>query len=374
MSEVVPHIRVTKKQSETHLRYDWSLSEIESLYVLPLPELIFRAQAVHRAFHQTAEVQACALLSVKTGGCPEDCAYCPQSARYETRLKVTALTSVAEALERARSAKAAGTTRFCIGAAWRELPQGKAFLQVLEIVRGIRALDMEACCTLGMLTESQAQALAQAGLTAYNHNLDTSPEFYSKIITTRTYQERLDTLVRVRRAGITVCCGGIVGMGESRSDRFSLLQQLSILRPHPESVPINLLVRVDGTPLADVAHLDSFELVRTIATARVLMPASIIRLSAGRMELADEAQALCFVAGANSLFFGEQLLTTPNPETEKDLQLLSKLGLKLQVKTARQDSLDSQEEKGRRYDQAGPAKPIENDWLDSLHNYYRREV
>jgi biotin synthase len=317
-------------ESRLELRHDWTLEEIESGYTASLPELILRAQSIHRVWHRADEVQACSLLSIKTGGCPEDCGYCPQSARYQTGLKVTPLTSVEETLAHAREAKEAGATRFCMGAAWRDAPNGRAFEQVLEMVHGVRALGMEACCTLGMLNDQQAHALAKAGLTAYNHNLDTSPEFYEKIISTRSYQDRLETLARVRRAGITVCCGGIIGMGESRADRFSLLQQLSSLRPHPESVPINLLVRVEGTPLADEAPLDPFELVRTIATARILMPASMVRLSAGRTELSDEAQALCFLAGANSIFMGERLLTTPNPEQDRDLDLLGRLGMHLQ--------------------------------------------
>jgi len=354
MNEVVP-----PTGSELPLKYNWSLSEIECLYTLALPELIFRAQSIHRAHYRNDEVQGCALLSVKTGGCPEDCGYCPQSVHYETELKATALTSVEETVERARNAKAAGATRFCMGAAWRDLPDGKAFEQVLRMVTSVRALGLEACCTLGMLTDQQAESLAEAGLMAYNHNLDTSPEFYSKIITTRTYSDRLQTLDRVRRAGITVCCGGIIGMGEDPRDRWSLLQQLSRLRPHPESVPINLLVRVKGTPLCDAQPLDRFELVRTIATARVLMPHSMIRLSAGRLELSDETQALCFIAGANSIFLGEQLLTTPNPEVGKDLFLLSKMGMRLQRLSVRQE-----------LKQAEPPKPVTNDFLDSLNTYF----
>lgn len=315
--------------ADVDLRYDWTIEEIESIYSLPFPTLIFCAQAAHRCYHRSDEVQACALLSIKTGGCPEDCAYCPQSARYDGGIGRTALISVAETLAAANRARAQGATRFCMGAAWRDAPEGQAFERVLEMVRGVRALGMEACCTLGMLTERQAQALAEAGLSAYNHNLDTSPEFYGQIITTRTYQERLDTLERVRRAGITVCCGGIIGMGESREDRFSFLRQLATQRPHPESVPINLLVRVKGTPLAEQSPIDPLELVRTIATARILMPASQVRLSAGRLSLSDEAQALCFTAGANSIFIGERLLTTPNPEADKDEQLLSRLGMRL---------------------------------------------
>jgi biotin synthase len=310
-------------------RHDWSLAEIEAIYTLPLPELIFRAQTVHRDFHAADEVQGCQLLSIKTGGCPEDCAYCPQSAHYETDVERVNLLSVDETLTEARRARDEGATRFCMGAAWRDIPTGPPFQKVLEMVRGVRELGMEACCTLGMLTEDQASALADAGLTAYNHNLDTSPEFYQEIITTRTYDERLQTLARVRQAGITVCSGGIIGMGESRNDRYGLLQQLAMQDPHPESVPINQLVRVEHTPLENQAPLDTFEFVRMIATARILMPGSIVRLSAGRLELSDEAQALCFLAGANSIFLGDRLLTTPNPETDRDHQLLDRLGMRL---------------------------------------------
>jgi len=315
--------------NQVTLRHDWTLDEIEVIYTLPLPELIFRAQTAHRAYHRPDEVQGCSLLSIKTGGCPEDCAYCPQAARYQTGVERTALMSVDETLHAAGHAQVQGATRFCMGAAWRDVPQGREFEQVLEMVRGVRALGMEACCTLGMLDDQQAEALATAGLTAYNHNLDTSPEFYGEIITTRTYDERLATLARVRQAGITVCCGGIIGMGEERADRYRLLAQLAAQRPHPESVPINMLVRVAGTPLAEERPIDPLELVRMIATARILMPASMVRLSAGRLSLSDEAQALCFLAGANSIFMGEKLLTTPNPEMNHDRQLLGKLGMHL---------------------------------------------
>ncbi|HYE74961.1 MAG TPA: biotin synthase BioB, partial [Blastocatellia bacterium] len=298
-------------------------------YTLPLPELIFQAQTIHRKFHRADEVQGCALLSIKTGGCPEDCAYCPQSAHYQTEVERQSLLSVEETLTAARRAKEQGATRFCMGAAWRSVPRGKEFDRVLEMVKGVRAIEMEACCTLGMLEQDQANALAEAGLTAYNHNLDTSPEFYGEIITTRTYAERLETLARVREAGITVCCGGIIGLGESRTDRYRLLAQLAQQKPHPESVPINLLVSVEGTPLENQELPDSFELVRMIATARILMPASIVRLSAGRMSMTDEAQALCMLAGANSIFMGERLLTTPNPEADHDQALFSKMGMRL---------------------------------------------
>jgi biotin synthase len=291
--------------------------------------LIFRAQTVHRAHHRTDEVQGCVLLSIKTGGCPEDCAYCPQSAHYKTGVEREGLVSVEAALAAAGNAKAQGATRFCMGAAWRDIPKGEQFERVLDMVRGVRALGMEACCTLGMLTDEQAAALAEAGLTAYNHNLDTSSEFYGEIISTRTYEDRLATLERVRRSGVTVCCGGIIGMGESRQERYRLLRELSTLDPHPESVPVNMLVRVEGTPLAKQRAEDPLELVRMIATARILMPESMVRLSAGRMSLSDEAQALCFLAGANSIFMGDKLLTTPNPEANVDHQLFDKLGMRL---------------------------------------------
>jgi biotin synthase len=303
--------------------------EIEAIYTAALPDLIFRAQLALREHHAADEVQGCMLLSVKTGGCPEDCAYCPQSARYHTDVTRTDLVSLEELTVAADRARAQGATRFCMGAAWRDVPQGPQFDRVLEMVRAVRDLGLEACCTLGMLTQDQADRLAAAGLSAYNHNLDTSPEFYGHIITTRTFDERLDTLARVRRAGVTVCCGGIIGMGEDRGVRCRLLQQLSSLDPHPESVPVNMLVRVEGTPLQDQAPEDPIELVRTIATARILMPASMVRLSAGRMSLTDEAQALCFLAGANSVFLGDRLLTTPNPGASHDEQLFDRLGLRL---------------------------------------------
>jgi biotin synthase len=316
------------------LRHDWTVSEIEAIYASPLPDLLFRAQQLHRQHHRADEVQGCMLLSIKTGGCPEDCAYCPQSAHYQTSVTRTDLVSLEELTEAATRAREQGATRFCMGAAWRDVPDGRPFEQVLAMVRVVRGLGMEACCTLGMLNQAQADALASAGLTAYNHNLDTSPEFYGSIITTRSYDDRLQTLQRVRQAGITVCCGGIIGMGEDRGVRYRLLQQLASLDPHPESVPVNLLVRVDGTPLADRAPEDPFELVRTIATARILMPGSFVRLSAGRMSLSDEAQALCFVAGANSVFLGDRLLTTPNPGTSHDERLFDKLGMRLTAAAA----------------------------------------
>lgn len=311
------------------LRFDWTIGEIEQIYNLPLPELMFRAQSVHRRFHKPDEIQGCQLLSIKTGGCPEDCGYCPQSAHYKTGLEREQLLSVEKTLDAARNAKNSGATRFCMGAAWRNIPDGEQFDRVLEMVEGVRSIGLEACCTLGMLTLEQAEKLAAAGLSAYNHNLDTSPEFYGDIISTRTYDDRLQTLANVRKAGVTVCSGGIIGMGETKNDRYGLLRQLAIQNPHPESVPINQLVKVVGTPLENEKALDVFDFVRMIATARILMPGSMVRLSAGRLELSDEAQAMCFLAGANSIFMGEKLLTTPNPESDRDKNLLDKLGMRL---------------------------------------------
>ena len=312
------------------MRHDWTFAEIEQIFAAPFVDLVFRAQLVHRKHHVPNEVQGSVLLNIKSGGCPEDCAYCPQSARYKTGVARTDLVSVEDALRAASVAREQGASRFCMGAAWRDVPRGPQFERVLEMVRGVRALGMEACCTLGMLEQDQADALADAGLTAYNHNLDTSPEFYGQIITTRSYDERLTTLQRVRAAGITVCCGGIIGMGETREARIGLLQQLATLNPHPESVPINMLVAVQGTPLASRPPEDPIELVRMIATARILMPRSYVRLSAGRLSLSDEAQALCFLAGANSVFLGDRLLTTPNPAAQADQSLFDRLGLRLQ--------------------------------------------
>ena len=310
------------------IRHDWTRSEIRNIFNAPLPELIFQAQLVHRQFHRSEEIQLCRLLSIKTGACPEDCAYCSQSAHYKTSVTRQKLMDPADVLESAKRAKADGATRFCMGAAWRDVPEGKEFDSVLEMVRGVAALDLEVCCTLGMLTDSQASRLKEAGLTAYNHNLDTSPEFYGHIITTRVYEDRLQTIARVRKAGITVCCGGILGLGESEEDRIGLLHQLATLNPHPESVPINVLARVEGTPLAETPELDPFVMVRAIATARILMPASRVRLSGGRHKLSREAIALCFLAGANSIFTGEKLLTTPNPSVDMDKALLDDLGMK----------------------------------------------
>jgi biotin synthase len=310
------------------LRYDWTRDEIHALYRLPLPELIFQAQLAHRAYHKPEEVQLCRLLSVKTGGCPEDCGYCPQSAHYDTGVVRHQLMSPPDVLEAATRAKTEGATRFCLGGAWRNVPEGKEFEQLLEMVRSVASLQMEVCCTFGMLTEAQAIGLKDAGVTAYNHNLDTSPEFYGNIITTRVYEDRLRTIGHVRNAGITVCCGGILGMGESEEDRVGLLQQLSSLDPHPESVPINMLVRAEGTPLEHAAEISSLIMVRTIATARLLMPASKVRLAAGRQAMSQEAVALCFLAGANSIFTGDKLLTTPNPSADQDHKLLEDLGMR----------------------------------------------
>jgi len=312
----------------TQIRHDWTRDEIRAIFNLPLPELIFQAQLAHREFHKPEEVQLCRLLSIKTGACPEDCAYCSQSAHYKTPVARQKLMDPADVLASAERAKADGATRFCMGAAWRDVPEGKEFDAVLEMVRSVAALDLEVCCTLGMLTDSQAARLKDAGLTAYNHNLDTSPEFYGHIITTRVYEDRLATIARVRKAGITVCCGGILGLGESDEDRIGLLHQLANLNPHPESVPINVLARVEGTPLANVPELDPMIMIRAIATARILMPASRVRLSGGRHKLSREAIALCFLAGANSIFTGEKLLTTPNPSIDNDKALLDELGMK----------------------------------------------
>jgi biotin synthase len=312
----------------TTARHDWTRGEVAEIYGLALTELIFHAQQVHRAHHRPDEVQTCQLLSIKTGGCPEDCGYCPQSAHYHAGVGRQDLLDPEYVIGQAREAAERGITRFCMGAAWRQAPEGVEFETVLRMVRGVSELGLEVCCTLGMLNEGQARRLKEAGLTAYNHNLDTSPEFYGAIITTRHYQDRLNTIAAVRQAGIMVCCGGILGMGESVGDRVALLQQLASLRPHPESVPINMLVRVAGTPLASQPALNPMEMVRAIATARILMPASMVRLAAGRQQLSAEAVTLCLLAGANSIFVGDKLLTTPNPAPSEDEVLLRDLGLK----------------------------------------------
>ena len=325
MSQTVIDSRPMSQNSP--LRFDWQKAEIEGLFELPFNELMYRAQQVHRDYFDANEVQVSTLLSIKTGGCPEDCAYCPQSVHHESALEPESLMAIEAVVDAARAARQAGASRFCMGAAWRN-PRGRNFERVLEMVERVRAEGLETCMTLGMLDEQQTRRLKDAGLDYYNHNLDTSPEFYGEIISTRSYQDRLDTIQRVRDAGINVCCGGIVGMGETRADRVSLMQQLAGQKPHPESVPVNLLVRVEGTPLAAQADLDAFEFVRTIAVARILMPQSRVRLSAGREQMNDELQALCFLAGANSIFYGEKLLTTPNPEPDRDRQLFARLGLR----------------------------------------------
>jgi biotin synthase len=309
------------------VRHDWTLPEVRALHDLPLFDLLYRAQTVHRETFRNQKVQLCSLLSVKTGGCPEDCAYCPQAARYQTGVQAEKLMETGEVLSAARTAKEAGATRFCMGAAWREVRDGPQFDRVVEMVRGVRGLGLEACCTLGMLTADQARRLKEAGLSAYNHNLDTSPEAYGSIITTREYADRLQTLQHVREAGIDVCCGGIIGMGESVDDRCSLLLTLARQDPHPESVPINALVAVKGTPLGDRPPVQPMEMARMIATARVLMPKAMVRLSAGRMQMSQEAQLLCMLAGANSIFFGEKLLTTGNPEYREDMALFEAAGI-----------------------------------------------
>jgi biotin synthase len=309
------------------IRHDWTRAEVRALFALPFGELMFRALSLHRRYFDPHEVQISTLLSIKTGGCPEDCAYCPQSARYDTGVKAEKLMSLGAVLDEANAAKASGASRFCMGAAWRE-PKERDVEAVCAMVGGVKALGLETCATLGMLTDDQARRLKASGLDFYNHNLDTSPEFYGEIISTRTYRERLDTLAHVRAAGIAVCCGGIVGMGEGEDDRAGLIATLAALDPHPESVPINALVRVAGTPLAALPALDALDFVRTIAVARITMPKSVVRLSAGREELSDEAQALCFLAGANSIFYGPKLLTTPNPAADHDRALMTRLGLK----------------------------------------------
>src|SRR5271170_4386113 len=318
----------SRETAAVEVRHDWKRAEVAEIYRTPLTELVFRAQSVHRQSHAPDRVQTCQLISIKTGGCPEDCAYCPQSAHYDAPIERQGLLDAQHVIGVAREAAERGVTRFCMGAAWRQAPEGAEFERVLEMVRGVSALQMEVCCTLGMLTESQAARLKEAGLTAYNHNLATSPEFYGEIITTRVYEDRLRTLAAVRKAGITVCCGGILGMGEKAGDRVGLLHQLATLKPHPESVPINMLVRVEGTPLASVPELNPLEMVRAIATARILMPGSRVRLAAGRKQLSPEAVTLCFLAGANSIFVGEKLLTTPNPAADEDEHLLQTLGMK----------------------------------------------
>ncbi|MGD8282424.1 MAG: biotin synthase BioB [Gemmatimonadota bacterium] len=310
------------------IRTDWTRDEVQKIYDTPLMELIYQAATVHREHHETGEVQVCTLLSIKTGACPEDCAYCPQSARYQTGIEKHGVLPTDEVLAAARAAKDAGSTRFCMGAAWRCAKDGKDFDHVLELVSGVADLGLEVCCTLGMLTDEQARRLKDAGLYAYNHNLDSSEAFYDRIISTRTYQDRLDTLGRVRDANISVCCGGIVGMGETDTDRVDLLHTLATQPEHPESVPINALIAVEGTPLADQPKVPWYEMARMIAAARILMPRAMVRLSAGRVDMSLEEQALCFMAGANSIFTGEKLLTTDNNDLDEDKRMFELLGLK----------------------------------------------
>jgi len=315
-----------KPNQQSNLRHDWKQAEIQQLFDQPFNDLLYQAHQLHRQHFATNEVQISTLLSIKTGACPEDCKYCPQSVRYDTGLERETLLPVADVLAAARAARAKGASRFCMGAAWRQ-PKDKDLDRVIELIEAVRDLGMETCLTLGMLGAGQAERLKQAGLDYYNHNLDTSPEYYQEIITTRNYQDRLDTLQHVREAGLKVCCGGIVGMGEARADRIGLLAQLANLPEHPHSVPINHLVQVEGTPLYGIDKLDPLEFVRTIAVARIMMPRSVVRLSAGRTDMTDELQALCFFAGANSIFYGDKLLTTDNPEADHDRELLERLGI-----------------------------------------------
>jgi biotin synthase len=317
----------TKQISWGGVRHDWTRAEVRALFELPFPDLIFEAQRIHRLHFDPREVQISTLLSIKTGGCPEDCAYCPQSVHHETGVKAEKLMALDAVLIEARAAKAAGAQRFCMGAAWRS-PKDRDLGEVCKMVEGVKALGMETCVTLGMLTDAQAGRLKQAGLDYYNHNLDTSPEYYGEIITTRVYQDRLDTLEAVRAAGIHVCCGGIVGMGEGIEDRIGMIATLAGLPEHPESVPINLLMQVEGTPVSKGQSTDPLDFIRVIAAARITMPASVVRLSAGRENMSEETQTLCFLAGANSIFYGPKLLTTPNPDQDRDRRLLDKLGMR----------------------------------------------
>ena len=326
MNQVAQVGRSEVSPSRADIRQDWSRGEIEALFALPFNDLLFQAHTLHRRYFDPNQVQISTLLSIKTGACPEDCAYCPQSNRYDTGLETEKLMEVEKVLEQARAAKASGASRFCMGAAWRS-PKNRDMPHVVAMVKGVRELGLESCMTLGMLTAEQADELSRAGLDYYNHNLDTSPEYYGDIITTRTYKDRLDTLGHVRDAGMKVCSGGIVGMGEKQSDREGLLQQLANMPEHPDSVPINMLVRVEGTPLGNEEDLDSFEFIRMIAVARILMPASHVRLSAGREEMNEQMHALAYFAGANSIFYGEKLLTTPNPQANSDMDLFGRLGI-----------------------------------------------
>ena len=327
---------------EAEIRHNWSVEQVKTLFALPFNDLLFQAQSIHRQHFNPNEVQVSTLLSIKTGACPEDCKYCPQSARYQTGLESERLLEVEKVLERAREAKSAGSSRFCMGAAWRN-PRDRDMPYLLRMVQEVKDMGMETCMTLGMLTAEQASQLAGAGLDYYNHNLDTSPEFYGDIITTRSYQDRLDTLSHVRDAGMKVCSGGIIGMGESATDRAGLLVQLANLSPQPESVPINMLVKVKGTPLENEAEVDPFDFVRIIAVARIMMPASHVRLSAGREKMNDQMQALCFMAGANSIFYGCKLLTTANPNENADMQLFNRLGIRPEQRVQKPDLMQEQE-------------------------------
>lgn len=317
---------VMKLSANEKIRHDWTVDEVKALFKKPFSDLIFEAQTMHREFFNPNQVQVSTLLSIKTGRCPEDCGYCPQSVRFDTEVETEALLPLDEVIEKAKQAKENGSSRFCMGAAWRS-PKDKDLEPVIEMVKAVKSLGLETCVTLGMLNAEQSVRLKEAGLDYYNHNLDTSPEYYGDVITTRTYQDRLDTIMHVRDAGMNVCCGGILGMGEAEKDRYGLMQQLANQEQHPESVPINLLVKVEGTPLADSEELDPIEFVRSVAVARIMMPKSHVRLSAGRESMSDEMQALCFLAGANSIFYGEKLLTTPNPSENTDKELFGRLGI-----------------------------------------------
>lgn len=317
---------ISSASSNEKIRHDWTVEEVKALYKKPFSDLMFEAQTMHHEFFDPNQVQVSTLLSIKTGRCPEDCGYCPQSVRFNTKVETEALLPLDEVIEKAKQAKANGSSRFCMGAAWRS-PKDKDLEPVIEMVKAVKSLGLETCVTLGMLNAEQSVRLKEAGLDYYNHNLDTSPEYYGDVITTRTYQDRLDTIMHVRDAGMNVCCGGILGMGEAEKDRYGLMQQLANQEHHPESVPINLLVKVEGTPLADSEELDPIEFVRSVAVARIMMPKSHVRLSAGRENMSDEMQALCFLAGANSIFYGEKLLTTPNPSENADMELFARLGI-----------------------------------------------
>lgn len=355
------------RSSESNtIRHDWTVKEVRALFDQPFNDLLFQAQTIHRANFDPNEVQVSTLLSIKTGACPEDCKYCPQSGHYNTGLEKEKLLQVEKVLEKAKEAKAKGSSRFCMGAAWKH-PSEKDMPYVVEMVKGVKALGLETCMTLGMLSDNQAGQLADAGLDYYNHNLDTSPDFYDKIITTRTYQDRLDTLQHVRDAGMKICSGGIIGMGEKANDRIGLLVQLANLPVQPESVPINMLVKVKGTPLEDVEDVDPIDFIRCIAVARILMPKSHVRLSAGREDMSDEMQALAFMAGANSIFYGECLLTTPNPEAHKDMQLFKRLGLRPEQRIESSDdeqeslltkAIESEQNKHRFYDAASATSSV----------------